>query len=241
MRDTFSNFNEMLDCVQERGFLPFFTNEIPQFSIEELCPSELWYHDTGFENGTLLWAAWEWKGPAIVEGDLAYGKFFRGKAGFVSMEWFPDFVNVRRATAALTDVERAMLELLRSRGSLLSGEIKREMGLTKPKTPRQTPLAKVLEKETPRPRQRSGRENFETSITRLQMSTHVVTADFEYRYDRTGRRYGWGIARYCTPEDFFGADRLACPRTPEESRARILAHLRQILPQASDRVLDRLI
>jgi len=52
MRDTFSNFNEMLDCVQERGFLPFFTNEIPQFSIEELCPSELWYHDTGFENGT---------------------------------------------------------------------------------------------------------------------------------------------------------------------------------------------
>jgi len=157
------------------------------------------------------------------------------------MEWFPDFVNVRRATAALTDVERAMLELLRSRGSLLSGEIKREMGLTKPKTPRQTPLAKVLEKETPRPRQRSGRENFETAITRLQMSTHVVTADFEYRYDRTGRRYGWGIARYCTPEDFFGADRLACPRTPEESRARILAHLRQILPQASDRVLDRLI
>ena len=31
------------------------------------------------------------------------------------------------------------------------------------------------------------------------MGTWLVVADFEYRYDKKGEPYGWGIARYTTP------------------------------------------
>jgi len=34
--------DDLIAAVEEYGFLPFFRNEIPGFSIEELCPPELW-------------------------------------------------------------------------------------------------------------------------------------------------------------------------------------------------------
>jgi len=52
--------------VLKLGFLPFFKNEIPGFSIEEYTPRSLWFsdHDDG---------PWEWKGPVILNGNCAYG------------------------------------------------------------------------------------------------------------------------------------------------------------------------
>ena len=78
-------------------------------------------------------------------------------------------------------------------------------------------------------------------MTRLQMACEVVSADFEYSYDRYGRRYGWSVTRYCTPEDFFGAERLQTGRMPDQSRARIEAHLRELLPAATARQIERVI
>ena len=73
------------------------------------------------------------------------------------------------------------------------------------------------------------------------MATLIVVADFEYQLDRHGQPYGWGIARYTTPEALFG-DGIALPdRTPEESKARILCHLRQILPSATEERLLKFI
>ena len=33
--------DDLIAAVEQYGFLPFFRNEIPSFSIEELCPPEL--------------------------------------------------------------------------------------------------------------------------------------------------------------------------------------------------------
>ena len=35
----------LIAAVEQYGFLPFFRNEIHGFSIEELCPPELWFAD----------------------------------------------------------------------------------------------------------------------------------------------------------------------------------------------------
>ena len=77
--------------IKEWGFLPFFNNVIPGFSIEEMTPPELLFGDD-FENGP-----WQWKGPIIANWESAYGKFFQKKAGYVSLEWLPDFMNWRRS------------------------------------------------------------------------------------------------------------------------------------------------
>jgi len=227
----------MQQAIRERGFLPFFAGEIPSFSIEEFCPDELWFSDE--QDGP-----WQWKSEAIIEGDCAYGKFFGGKAVFISMEWFPDFVNYRRSISQLTQQESEMLETISSHHSLLSREVKRLCGYVKPRRPRSSnPLQQAFDRELMQrvARPKSGRESYETAITRLQMATRIITADFEYSVNKEGRRYGWSIARYCTPEDFFGAERLQTARTPLESYERIVAHLCQILPWAQADAIRRLI
>ena len=57
----------MIQLVEDVGFLPFFTNHIPGFSVEECCPRELWFAE-GVDG------PWEWKGPVARSGHGAADK-----------------------------------------------------------------------------------------------------------------------------------------------------------------------
>ncbi|SFG15739.1 hypothetical protein [Prevotella sp. KH2C16] len=221
---------ELERLVEEMGFLPFFWNDIPGFSLGAYTAPEYWFPEEG--NGV-----WDWKGPVIVEGGIAYGKFFENKAGFISMDWFPDFLNYRRSTYKLSTQEKRILDTLKEHQTLLSKDLKKLCGYTTPRTPRpRNPLERQMTAETRAvvKKPKSTREAFDTAITRLQMGTQVITADFEYNYDKQGKRYGWGVARYCTPEDFFGEEHfLNLERTPKQSARCIFDHLRQLLPHAT--------
>lgn len=79
---------ELLEEVERLGILPFFTNCVPGWSLEERIDPEKWFTD---DDGP-----WEWKGPVAYEERCVYGKFVRNKAAFVSLEWFPELANYRR-------------------------------------------------------------------------------------------------------------------------------------------------
>ncbi|MCE2616603.1 MAG: AlkZ-related protein [Phocaeicola sp.] len=229
------NKGNMEHLINKMGFLPFFNNEIDDFSIAEFTPKELWFSDE--TDGP-----WEWKGPVIIEGDVAYGKFYKKKAMYVSMDWFPDFMNYRRSLYKITSDEEKILDTLRKHKTLLSKELKRACGYVKPRLHRSlTPIERLVEEETKNVIKKekicSTKESFDGAITRLQMGTYIITADFEYSYDREGNRYGWGVARYCTPEDFFGPERLIVKRTPLQSKLRMIEHLHKLLPYASDEAI----
>lgn len=229
----------MEKMVGKWGFLPFFAGDVEGFSIEELATRDCW-----FPGGTVD-GVWEWKGQVIAEGDCAYGKFYKQKACFISMDWFPDFANWRRSRYVPSEAELAVLDTLKEHQSLLSKELKKLCGYAK--TPRQPRATNPLERMAVRAMkgsiktERTGLPSFDGTLTRLQMGARVMIADFEYQYDKQGRRYGWGVARYCTPEDFFGAERLQCPRSPEASRARIKAHLQSLLPWATESQIDNIL
>lgn len=232
---------DMQRLANEWGFLPFFANAIEGFSIEENIDPRWWFSDddddSTAEEDTM--GAWDWKGQCIIEGDLAYGKFFHGKAGYISMKYYPDFINYRRSRYKLAAQERKVLSTLEANHSLLSGELRRMSGYERRRYSRReaNPLIRIAEendKLPAAPRRKHGKEGFETAISKLQMGGRALIADFEYRYDKQGRRYGWGIARYATPEDFFGAERLLCQHTPQQSFDIMHAHLRQLLPQADE-------
>lgn len=228
-----SSPEDMQQMANEWGFLPFFANEIDGFSIEEHVAPEFWFPDDE-ENGM---GAWDWKGECIVQGDLAYGKLYKGKACYVSMEWFPDLVNWRRSRYELRNEEAEVLRTLQEHHTLLSRELKRLCGYNKPHQHRAgNPLERQLQKETKAivKRKPSNREGFDTVVNHLQMGTYMITADFEWLYDKQGKRHGWGLARYATPEDFFGSERLHVDRSPEDSFKRIYRHLTDLLPQADD-------
>lgn len=213
---------DLISLVEQCGFLPFFRNEISGFSVEEHTPPHLWF--SGEADGP-----WEWKGPAARSGKCVYGKLFRGKAGFVSLEWFPELANYRRdgydfdaryddGLAARKDKE--MYDIILDGGSLLSKQIKKIGGYGK-----------------------NGKKGFETIITRLQMQTYINAADFEYMLDAHGTPYGWGVARYTTPEAQYGAElvRAAYSREPGESKELIFEHLRKLLPNADEKQILKII
>lgn len=212
----------LTERIRQWGFLPLFRNEIRGFSVEEWTPAELWFAD-GVDG------PWEWKGPAILQSGCAYGKFFRGKAGFISREWYADFANFRRdgydfdaryddGLAAFQD--KAVFDALNAHPSLLSRDLKRLAGFGK-----------------------DGRKGFDTVITRLQMQGYVTTTNFEYQVDRQGRVYGWGVGRYAVPERHFGAEFAAhlYDRDPQGSRQRMLRHLAGLFPDADEKALARMV
>ena len=90
---------------------------------------------------------------------------------------------------------------------------------------------------------KGGNTGFDTVITRLRMRTYITIGDFVYSQDKFGRPYGWGIAKYTTPEAQLGPDFVtsAYRRKPEGSRERILAHLRGALPEVPEKRLLKLI
>ena len=90
---------------------------------------------------------------------------------------------------------------------------------------------------------KGGNKGFDTVITRLQMQTYITVADFVYMRDKHGQPYGWGVAKYSTPEAQLGYELVtgAYARDPAESKARILAHLKTVLPDIEEARLVKLL
>ena len=213
---------DVIALTREIGFLPLFPGEIGGFSIEENCPPELWFQE-GVDG------PWEWKGPIARSRTCAYGKFFGGRAGFISLDWFPDFANYRRdgydfegrfEDGLVKRKDKEVYDVLAGHGPLLSKELKRLCNYRK-----------------------GGNKGFDTVITRMQMQTFVTIADFEYMKDAQGQPYGWGVARYALPENLFGEDVMASAdcRKPAQSKERIFRHLRALLPDAAEEAIWKLI
>ncbi len=200
---------DLISLAEEVGFLPLFDCGTG-FSVEELCAPELWFTDRE--------GPWEWKGPIARTKRCAYGKFFGGKAGFVSREWLPDFCNFRRDgydfdsrcdEGIAPHGDAYVYQTVAEEGELLSKRLKQLCNFKK-----------------------GGNTGFETVITRLQMQTYLCISDFLYERDKHGKPYGWGVAVYSTPEHLFGSELVtsAYRRPPEESKARIAEHLRKVSP-----------
>ena len=211
---------ELMEYIQEVGFLPLLDSGIRGYSAEDVVDEDCRY--VVFSDGGWDWPLWKWKGPIVTEGRCVYGKFFAGKAGFVSREWWTDLCNYRRKVhpaPAEGSIEEAILLTLMEQGSLITRELRAACGFTGPKM----------------------RSRFDSYVTRLQMSCRIVTEDFVYPRDKHNREYGWGWALLTTPEQLLGRDACQCDRTPEESYLRMSAHLRKLLPQASDKQIRRLL
>lgn len=217
---TIHEFDDLSGLIRQLGFLPLLDSPIAGFSAEEMAAEECRYHH--YRDGSWSWPLWDWKGPAIQNTPCVYGKFFGGKAGFVSMEWWPDLMNYRQGKhpyPAENSVERAILDILQLNGAMITRELRSVCGFTGGKM----------------------RSRFDHYITRLQMECRIVTEDFVYPKDKHGERYGFGWALLNTPENTVGRPACHCERTPEESFQRMLQHLHQQLPQAHEKALRKLI
>ena len=218
---TIQTKQDLIDAVEKLGFFPLFENSIPGFSVEENVEPSIW-----FGNGP---GPWEWKGPVIRETGCAYGKFFEQKAVFISREWFSDFANYRRdgydfdaryddGLAQFRD--KVLYDLLDETAPIMTSDL-RDKGQYR----------------------KGGKKGFEGIITRLQAQCYVLISDFKYKKDKHGKQYGWGVAEYSTPEKFMGRDFTGqvYTLTPEESYAKVLAHLKGLLPDVDEQAIRKIL
>ena len=209
-----------MDAIQQMGFLPLLYSGIRGYSAEELVDDDCGY--VMLPDGGWDWPLWKWKGPVVTEGRCVYGKFFAGKAGFVSREWWPDLCNYRRSkypSPQEGSIEETILLTLQEHGSLITRELRAACGFTGPKM----------------------RSRFDSYITRLQMACRIITEDFVYPVDKHNREYGWGWSLLTTPERLLGREACQCERSPQESYDRLFAHFRVLLPNATEQQIRKLI
>ena len=83
---------ELMDYIQQVGFLPLLDSGIRGYSAEDVVDDDCRYvvdddcRYVVFDDGGWDWPLWKWKGPIVTDGNCVHGKFFAGKAGFVSRE-----------------------------------------------------------------------------------------------------------------------------------------------------------
>lgn len=210
--ETFTSAADIERKVAEIGFLPLFACGVRGFSVEEHTPAELWFNDN-------VDGPWEWKGPIARGGETAYAKWFKNKAVFVSLEWLPRLINVRRGMSKPLgyDEERVVRAII-SNENMLSTEIRKECGFGRHG-------ATLAERALLANTGAGTRASLDTILTRLQMKGQIVVCDFEYNIDKHGRPYGWGKARYTTPEILY-ADNFSLPcESPQESLTAIIDKL----------------
>lgn len=218
--DRIQSWEELLDWIDEIGFLPLFKNEIDGFSVEENTSDLYWW------TGDPEQDPWEWRELMARSGRVAYGKFFGKKAGFISKAWFPHFANYRRDGYDFDsrwDEELAsmrakkIMDQFTDHAELFSFQLKQQAGFGK-----------------------GGEKNFDGVVTELQMQTYLIIRDFRQRLNKKGHPYGWPISVYSTPEALWGYDHIASAYSlePAASRERIVLRLKKHFPEALDLEMD---
>ena len=219
--------NDLIEAIRTFGIVPYFSNAIPGFSLEERCDPRVLWSDTGDDS-------WSWKGPVIQTAHCAYGKFFFKKAAYVSREVFLDLANYRRDgydfdarwdDGLARHDDKELFDLIEVSAPILSKELRQSGGYA----------------YGDRWQKVDGKKGFETSITRLQEQCYILISNFVYTLDKHGFPKGWGVAEYNTPEKWFGEafSEEVYRRSPQESYERLFELLRGYFPEADEKLLKR--
>ncbi len=220
---------DMISAIKEFGILPFFSNAVPGFSVEDMTPAE--YFLTDEELGP-----WDWKVDAVGSGEIAYGKFlFGGKAAFATVKWYREIMNYRRALPKYQPhgVDKEVFEEIRSRGMMTGAELRKRFGVKK--------------------------NQMDVILMRLMNDTLVTTGAIQRLFRGPDLHYdGWQRSSFCTPDAIYedeGGDgedfeaiffktkapartaQTQAGHSPEASLASLKEHVRSLFPGISDRQL----
>jgi len=134
---------------------------------------------------------WEWRMRVLNErDDIAHGKFFFKKTGYITKQWYPYFLAARRggisfeeayADGTISHFAKRIYEVVVSYGTLPSHAIKELAGFSKEE-----------------------KSAFDRALTELQMRMFLTMCGRQQRMSQKGEEYGWSSTVFCTVERFFG-------------------------------------
>ncbi|MGX8797803.1 AlkZ-related protein [Fusibacter sp. JL298sf-3] len=218
-----NDFNDFCVAMRTMGFSLSGDNAEGLFAVAQHYAPHIVAH-----TGDAAHDPWAWRIRAITEtDDIAYGKVFLKKAGWVTRSWLSDFVCVRRggqsmealyATGHIDRMEKAVYDSIVEKGHLPLTDMVLAMGKTQKKA-------------------------IEKALVALQMRFFITVYGETRKISAKGEPYGWPVAVYCTLEEKFGGEitEVAAQMRPEAAYERIEAHIRTLNPQADARKIKAFI
>ena len=215
--------SELTEFINDLGFLPLFKNSVTGFSVEEMTAAQGWF------GGILGEDPWAWREVIAEEGQLAYGKLFANRAGFISREWYPIFAAYRRngydfdsryEDGLASYRAKKIMDVLEQTEVLPSNELKMTAGFGK-----------------------GGEKGFEGVMTSLQMQTYITVHSFRRRVNKKNEEYGWSVANFTLSENLFGTDhvRSQYQLSKAEAKQRIMDQVKARFPMADASEIERVI
>lgn len=214
---------ELSAFINKVGFLPLFKNQVIGFSVEELTLASNWWAGIPQED------PWQWREVIAEEGQIAYGKLFCNRAGFISKEWYPLFAAYRRngydfdsryEDGLSSYRSKKIMDVMTECEVLPSNEIKTIAGFGK-----------------------GGEKGFEGVMSILQMQTYITVRSFQRRSNKKNEEYGWPVANFCLSERLFGEDyvRSLYQLSIQEAKSRIIEQVKLHFPEAEYIDIERVI
>ncbi len=233
------SWQEIVSWIKEVGFLPLFGNDIAGFSAEEHTAPDYWW------TGNREQDPWEWREIIAADREVAYGKFFDKKAGFISVEWLPYFANFRRYGY---DFDARWEDGLASRREkkimdFYVGEDENGDTCFKDDMILSTELKKLAGFGGGKKAEGERLRNYAGIVTQLQMETYLVIVDFKKRVNKRKEEYGMPVSIMLPPESVWGYETVtsAYSEDPRASWERIMNRVRELYPGASESSIMNLI
>ena len=165
----------------------------------------------------------EWRMRVLTErNDIAYGKVFFGKTGFITSEWYPYFLAVRRGgmtfeeahlDGTISHTAKRIYDVISDRASLSVDDIKQLGGFS-----------------------RENKSSFDKALTELQMKMHLTICGSHEKRSMPSNVF-------CTTERFFGEDIFSAADkiSSEEAFEKIREQVLKLNPTAEDKKIKKFI
>lgn len=188
---TINCFEDFLQNLYEAGMSMGGENNEGVFGLGDCYGERIHWHTEMPDTDP-----WEWRMRVLNERtDIAYGKFFFNKSGYITKQWYPYFYAVRRGVKELNEeyedgyisaYARKIYEVICEYKELPLHLIKQYGGFSK-----------------------EDKSKFDRAITELQMKFYITMCGRARKKSKTGQEYGWSSTVFCLTEDFFEEDVIA--------------------------------
>ena len=173
---------------------------------------------------------WQWRMRVLDErNDIAYGKMFFRKSGFITRDWYPYFLAARRgglefedayADGAYSNAAKRVYTVVAERGALPVHTLRQHAGFG-----------------------RDEASAFERALVDLQTGLFLTICGYAQKRSQAGVEYGWMSAVLCTIEQFWGAEVFdrAAALTERDAADALTRQVLTLNPQADPKKMRRFI
>ncbi|MBE0601048.1 MAG: hypothetical protein IH607_04620 [Firmicutes bacterium] len=184
-----------------------------------------------WHTGDLETDPWEWRMRVLEErNDIAYSKLFFKKSGYITKDWYPYFLAVRRQNLSFEEAYD---------DGIVTNDAKRLYEVVKDQGPIALHSLKVLSNLA----QKDQKSRFDRAMTELQTKLFITMCARQQKQSKTGEGYGWYSTVFTTVEDFFPAEvfKKAASLSKKEAAEQLTKQILTLNPQAKPKIIENFI